>query len=162
MALKERLLAFFNKTSFLSFSNPAPSDKTPQPALFLFIYALNGPSNPSTPPHPHVNPYPLKGEQNPEEHQQYDSEQYLEEAQGGWDDSEGNTQDYSHPSWDDAQTAQDNWDAAHCYSEPSWDSGGTQVGQGGWADDDEAQVGSKKCRSGCDPSRILKFNDTLS
>uniref|UniRef100_A0A674NH61 Myc box-dependent-interacting protein 1 n=1 Tax=Takifugu rubripes TaxID=31033 RepID=A0A674NH61_TAKRU len=145
------------------FSNPVPPDKTPQPALFLFVYALNGSSNPSTPPpSPHANPYPLKGEQNPEEQQQYDSDQYPEEARGGWDYSEGNTHDYSHPSWDDAQTAQDNWDAAHSYSEPSWDIGGTQVGQGGWADDEEAQVGSTKFRSGCDPSRILKFNDPLS
>uniref|UniRef100_A0A674MWD8 Myc box-dependent-interacting protein 1 n=1 Tax=Takifugu rubripes TaxID=31033 RepID=A0A674MWD8_TAKRU len=94
------------------FSNPVPPDKTPQPALFLFVYALNGSSNPSTPPpSPHANPYPLKGEQNPEEQQQYDSDQYPEEARGGWDYSEGNTHDYSHPSWDDAQTAQDNWDA---------------------------------------------------
>ncbi|XP_029696122.1 myc box-dependent-interacting protein 1b isoform X4 [Takifugu rubripes] len=105
---------------------------------------------------------PSLGEQNPEEQQQYDSDQYPEEARGGWDYSEGNTHDYSHPSWDDAQTAQDNWDAAHSYSEPSWDIGGTQVGQGGWADDEEAQVGSTKFRSGCDPSRILKFNDPLS
>ncbi|XP_056881943.1 myc box-dependent-interacting protein 1b isoform X2 [Takifugu flavidus] len=84
---------------------------------------------------------PSLGEQNPEEQQQqqYDSDQYPEEARGGWDYSEGNTHDYSHPSWDDAQTAQDNWDAAHSYSEPSWDIGGTQVGQGGWADDEEAQ-----------------------
>uniref|UniRef100_A0A674NM33 Myc box-dependent-interacting protein 1 n=1 Tax=Takifugu rubripes TaxID=31033 RepID=A0A674NM33_TAKRU len=63
------------------FSNPVPPDKTPQPALFLFVYALNGSSNPSTPPpSPHANPYPLKGEQNPEEQQQYDSDQYPEEV----------------------------------------------------------------------------------
>lgn len=94
-------------------------------------------------PHPpYAKPYPLKGEQNLEEQQQYDSDQYPEEAQGGWDYSEGNTHDYSQPSWDEAQTAQDHWDAAPSYSEPSWDIGGTQVGQGGWADDEEAQVGS--------------------
>lgn len=112
------------------------------------------------PPTPPTTPNLLKGEQNPEEQQQqYDSDQYPEEAQGGWDYSEGNTQDYSHPSWDDAQTAQDNWDVAYSYTEPSWDNGDPQVGQGGWADDGEAQVGSNKSKSGCDPRKMLKFID---
>lgn len=110
---------------------------------------MAAPIHPSlTPP---TTPYPYKGGQNAEEQPQYDSDQYPEEAQGGWEYSEGNTQDYSHPSWDDAEAAQDNWDAAQSYTEPSWDTGGTQVGQGGWVDD-EAQVGSNESRGECDPS----------
>lgn len=96
---------------------------------------------PPTPPDNHLTPW--KGEQNPEEQQQYDGDQYLEEAQGGWGDSQGNTQDCSHPGWDDAHTDQDTWDAAASYSEPSRDADGAQVEQGGWVDGGEAQVGSQ-------------------
>ncbi|CAG00879.1 unnamed protein product [Tetraodon nigroviridis] len=64
-----------------------------------------------------------------EEQQQYDSHQYPEEAQGGWDGGQGNTQEDRRPSWDDAQ---DNWDAAPSCSEASWDADGAQgVAAGG-------------------------------
>lgn len=112
---------------------------------------------PPTPPP--TTPYPSKGEQNPEEQQQYDSDQYPEEAQGGWDDSQGNTQDYGHPSWDNAQTAQDSWDAAPSYTEPSWDADGAQVGESGWVDGGEAQVESNKSEGGCGPPGISTFKD---
>lgn len=96
------------------------------------------------------------GEQDPEEQQQqYDSDQCPEEAQGGWDGSQGNMQDYSHPSWDDAQ---DNWDCAPSYSEPSWDAEGAQVGQGGWVDGGQTQVASNRSKGGCGPPGILTFN----
>lgn len=86
---------------------------------------------PPTRPPTHTTPHPSKGEQHPGG---CDSDRYPEEAQGGWEDSQDNTHDYSHPSWDD-------WDA-----EPSWDAGGAQVGQGGWVDGGEAQVGSNRWR----------------
>ena len=80
-----------------------------------------------------------------------DSDQYLEEARGGWDGSQGDTQDYSHPSWDVSRTAQGNWGAAPSYSEPSWDTDSAQVGQGARVGGGEAQVGSNRLEGRCGP-----------
>uniref|UniRef100_A0A669B4I6 Myc box-dependent-interacting protein 1 n=1 Tax=Oreochromis niloticus TaxID=8128 RepID=A0A669B4I6_ORENI len=79
--------------------------------------------------------------------QQYDDDQYQEEAQGGWDYSQSNTQSYSQPGWDEAETAvgEEGWidDTDHVaqpYTEPNWDNDGANVEQGGWGDDQYTQV----------------------
>uniref|UniRef100_A0A3B4GXJ0 Myc box-dependent-interacting protein 1 n=1 Tax=Pundamilia nyererei TaxID=303518 RepID=A0A3B4GXJ0_9CICH len=79
--------------------------------------------------------------------QQYDDDQYQEEAQGGWDYSQSNTQSYSQPGWDEAETAvgEEGWIddtdyEAQPYTEPNWDNDGANVEQGGWGDDQYTQV----------------------
>ncbi|XP_070786874.1 myc box-dependent-interacting protein 1b isoform X1 [Enoplosus armatus] len=81
-----------------------------------------------------------------EQEPQHDDELYQEEARGGWDYDESNTQSYTQPSWDDAETAQgqESWSDdgvfdAQSYTKPNWDDDGAQVGQGDWGDDGEAQ-----------------------
>ncbi|XP_027147403.1 myc box-dependent-interacting protein 1b isoform X4 [Larimichthys crocea] len=89
-------------------------------------------------------------EQSTEHDPQHYDDQYPEEAQGGWDYDESNTQSYKkQPSWDDTEAAQDqeSWidDGAYAtrsYTEPNWEDDGAQTGQGGWGDDGDAQVGS--------------------
>ncbi|XP_042075793.1 myc box-dependent-interacting protein 1b isoform X3 [Haplochromis burtoni] len=78
--------------------------------------------------------------------QQYDDDQYQEEAQGGWDYSQSNTQSYSQPGWDEAETAvgEEGWIddtdyEAQPYTEPNWDNDGANVEQGGWGDDQYTQ-----------------------
>ncbi|XP_051283815.1 myc box-dependent-interacting protein 1b isoform X3 [Dicentrarchus labrax] len=73
-------------------------------------------------------------------------DEYPEEAQGGWDYDDSNTQSNAQPSWDNAGAAQgqesSNDDVvytAQTYTEPNWGDDSAQVGQGDWGDDGEAQ-----------------------
>ncbi|XP_027147401.1 myc box-dependent-interacting protein 1b isoform X2 [Larimichthys crocea] len=105
---------------------------------------------PATFPAPKAPSWDSWREQSTEHDPQHYDDQYPEEAQGGWDYDESNTQSYKkQPSWDDTEAAQDqeSWidDGAYAtrsYTEPNWEDDGAQTGQGGWGDDGDAQVGS--------------------
>lgn len=94
--------------------------------------------------------------------QQYDDDQYQEEAQGGWDYSQSNTQSYSQPGWDEAETAvgEEGWIddtdyVAQPYTEPSWDNDGANVEQGGWGDDQYTQSAVTNGSDGELPPKFL-------
>lgn len=156
VTVEEKLSTAFSssKPSSFGFRNPEPPIKPHN--LNTFVYTLNGSSHPCTSNPPPQPSHPSMGEQDSEEQQQYDSHQYPEEAQGGWDGGQGNTQEDRRPSWDDAQ---DNWDAAPSCSEASWDADGAQVGQGGWVDGGEVPVAKNRSKGGCGPPGIVTFND---
>uniref|UniRef100_A0AAX7TVI6 Myc box-dependent-interacting protein 1 n=1 Tax=Astatotilapia calliptera TaxID=8154 RepID=A0AAX7TVI6_ASTCA len=61
--------------------------------------------------------------------------------------NQSNTQSYSQPGWDEAETAvgEEGWIddtdyEAQPYTEPNWDNDGANVEQGGWGDDQYTQV----------------------
>ncbi|XP_069376851.1 myc box-dependent-interacting protein 1b isoform X10 [Paralichthys olivaceus] len=77
-----------------------------------------------------------------EQESQHEDDQYPAEAQGGWDYHEPAAQSCTQPGWDDAEAAQESWNAdqgsaAQLYTEPNWDDDGASVGQGGWGDEGE-------------------------